>query len=105
VEGVSGESGVSDRDRVVTERMSLRIVSLLLLVAAVSVFVLWSVNPVGSGSESTFALFLAVDMVCVAMISYVERAVSHEGRMARAPLIAGCVFILFLVFTGIYLTS
>jgi hypothetical protein len=105
VEGVNGESGVSDRNTVVTEKMSVRIVSLLLLVAAVSVFVLWSVNPLGSGSESTFALFLAVDMVCVAMISYVERAVSREGRIARAPLIAGCIFILFLVFTGIYLIS
>ena len=91
--------------RIATERMSQRIVSLLLLVAAISVFVLWSVNPVGSGSESTFAMFLAVDMVCVAMISYVERAVSREGRMSRAPLVAGCVFILFLVFTGIYLAS
>ena len=100
---MTGESEAPDR--IATERMSLRIGSLLLLVAAISVFVLWSVNPVGSGSESTFAMFLAVDMVCVAMISYVERAVSREGRMSRAPLVAGCVFILFLVFTGIYLAS
>lgn len=100
---MSGESGASDRNTVATERMSIRIVSLLILVAAVSVFVLWSVNPVGPGSESTFALFLAVDLISVAMISYVERAVSRGGRLARAPLIAGCIFILFLVFTGVYL--
>jgi len=98
-----GEESVSERNVAVTERMGLRIVSLLLLVAAISVFILWTVNPLGSGSESTFALFLAVDLVSVAMISYVERSVSREGRMARAPLIAGCCMILFLVFTGIYL--
>jgi hypothetical protein len=96
---------VSERETIVTERMALRIVSLLLLVAAISVFILWSANPLGSGSESTFALFLAVDLVSVAMISYVERAVTREGRMARAPLVAGCCFILILVLTGIYLVS
>ena len=99
------EQSVSDRETIVTERMGMRIVSLLLLVAAISVFILWSVNPLGSGSESTFALFLAVDLVSVAMISYIERAVAREGRMARAPLVAGCCFILILVLAGIYLVS
>jgi hypothetical protein len=94
---------LSDRNTAVTERMGLRIVSLLLIVAAISVYVLWSVNPVGSGSESTFALYLAVDLVSVAMISYVERAVAREGRLGKAPLVAGCCFILFLVAAGLYL--
>ena len=102
---MSDEQLVSEKKTIVTERMGLRIVSLLLIIASVSVFILWSVNPVGSGSESTFALFLAVDLVSVAMISYVERSVNREGRMARAPLIAGCFMILFLVLTGIYLLS
>jgi len=102
---MSDEQLVSEKKTIVTERMGLRIVSLLLIIAAVSVFILWSVNPVGSGSESTFALFLAVVLVSVAMISYVERSVTREGRMARAPLIAGCFMILFLVLTGIYLLS
>ena len=102
---MSDEQLVSEKKTIVTERMGLRIVSLLLIIAAVSVFILWSVNPVGSGSESTFALFLAVILVSVAMISYVERSVTREGRMARAPLIAGCFMILFLVLTGIYLLS
>jgi hypothetical protein len=99
------EQPVSEKDTVITERMGLRIVSLLLLIAAMSVFVLWSVNPLGSGNESTFALFLAVDLVSVAMISYVVRAVTREGRMASPPLIAGCCFILFLVVAGIYLLT
>jgi hypothetical protein len=99
------EESISEKRAVVTERMGVRIVSLMLLISAISVFILWSVNPVGSGSESTFALYLAVDLVCVAMISYVERAVAREGRVARAPLVAGCCFILFLIVVGLYLIS
>ena len=102
---MTGEAQLSERNTVVTERMSLRIVSLLLLVAAFSVFVLWSVNPVGSGSESTFALFLAVDLIAVAMISYIDRAVSREGRISRAALIAGCFFIGLLVVGALYLVG
>jgi len=101
---IRGESP-SERDLATTERMAIRIVSLLLLVAAASVFVLWSVNPVGSGGESTYAIFLAVDLVSVAMISYVGRAVTREGRLARLPIVAGCLFILFLVVVGLYLLS
>lgn len=85
--------------------MGTRIVSLLLLLAVVSVFVLWSVNPIGSGGESTFVLFLAVDLVSVAMISYIQRAVVREGHIARAPLLAGCFFILFLLAATFYLLS
>jgi len=100
---VIGEVSSPAKEAVAVERMSVRIVALLLIIAAVSVFMLWSVNPVGGGSETTFALFLAVDLVSVAMVSYVERAVSREGRLSRAPLIAGCCFILFLVVAGVYL--
>lgn len=87
----------------VAEKMGLRIVALLLIVAALSVFVLWSVNPVGSGAESTFALYLAVDLVSLAMISYIERALTRDNHLARAPLVAGCCFIVFLVVSGLYL--
>jgi hypothetical protein len=93
----------SNAGAVVTEKMGIRIVALLLLIAALSVFVLWTVNPVGAGSETTFALYLAVDLTCVAMISYVQRSVAGDGRIGRAPLIAGCCFILFLVLAGFYL--
>jgi hypothetical protein len=103
MEGVSGERSTLDANSVVTEKMGVRIVALLLLVALLSVFVLWTVNPVGPGSESTFALYVAVDLVSVAMISYVQRSIISDGRIGRAPLIAGCCFILFLVLAGFYL--
>ena len=99
------EEAQAGRGLVTTERMALRIVSLLILVAAVSVFVLWSANPLGSGSETTFALYLAVDLIAVAMISYIQRSVSREGRMGRLPVITGCCFIMFLVVAGLYLLA
>jgi hypothetical protein len=87
----------------VVEKMGTRIVALLLLIAAASFVVLWTVNPVGSGSETTFALFVAIDLTSVAMISYVQRSISFDDRFGRAPLLAGCFFILFLILAGFYL--
>jgi hypothetical protein len=96
------EQSASSADEVVTERMGVRIVALLLLIAALSVFVLWTVNPVGSGSETTFAIYLAIDLIAFALISYVNRRVADDSKIGRAPLIAGCCFILFLVLAGFY---
>jgi hypothetical protein len=90
---------------VVTEKMAVRIVALLLVLAALAVFVLWTVNPVGSGSETTFALFVGVDLVSVAMVSYVKRSVEETGRIGRVPMLAGCMFVLFLVAAGFYLLA
>jgi hypothetical protein len=103
MEGMSGERSTLDTNSVVTERMGVRIVALLLLVALLSVFILWTVNPVGPGNETTFALYVAVDLVAVAMISYVQRSITGDGRIGRVPLIAGCSLILFLVLAGFYL--
>ena len=92
-------------DTVTTEEMGVRVVALLLMVAALSVFVLWTVNPVGSGSESTFALFVAVDIVSVAVISYIQRSVSERGRIGRVPVLAGCAFMVVLVAAAFYLLA
>ena len=99
---MSGEQPAPSTTTVV-EKMSTRIAALLLLIAATSFVVLWTVNPVGSGSETTFALFVAIDLTSVAMISYVQRSMSFNDRIGRAPLIAGCFFILFLVLADFYL--
>lgn len=89
----------------VTEKMAVRIVALLLLVAALCVFVLWTVNPIGPGSENTFALFVGADFIAVAMISYIQRSVSENGRIGRVPIVAGCGFIVFLVAAAFYLLA
>ena len=50
-------------------RYGTRIVAFLLLVEAVSVFLLWSLSSVSQAGEGVFALFLAIDLVSLAMIS------------------------------------
>lgn len=92
-------------ETVATEKMGVRVVALLLMVAALSVFVLWTVNPVGSGSESTFALFVAVDIVSVATISYVQRSIGEQDRIGRFPVLAGCFFMVFLVAAAFYILA
>lgn len=100
---MKSEQTSSRTEVAVTEGMGVRIVALLLLVASLSVFVLWTVNSVGSGSETTFAIYLAIDLIAFAMISYVRRRITSDGKIGRLPLAAGCCFILFLVITGFYL--
>jgi surface polysaccharide O-acyltransferase-like enzyme len=82
------------------DEMSLRIVLLLVIVALASVITLWTLNPTGSTSESTFAIYLAVDLVSFAMISYVYRGSKSGDGIGRLPLIAGCAFISVLLFLG-----
>jgi len=80
--------------------MSTRIVALLIIAALASVGTLWTIDPTGSASESTFAVFLAVDLLCFAMISYVYRGTKSEDGIGWLPLLAGCVFISVLLFVG-----
>lgn len=82
------------------ERLGMRVVAALLLLEALSVYFLWTLNPVGPGAESAFALYLAADLVSFAMISYVYRALKKENRIGRAALLAGCCFIFILLLLG-----
>jgi hypothetical protein len=85
------------------ERLGMRVVAALLLLEALSVYFLWTLNPVGPGAESTFALYLAADLVSFAMISYVYRVLKRDDKIGRAPLLAGCFFILVLLLLGFVL--
>lgn len=102
---MSGQGQPSSHDTELAEKLGVRMSALLLIVAALCVFVLWTVNPVGSGSESTFALFVAVDISSVAMISYIQRSIRERNTIGRVPVLSGCVFILFLVALAFYLLA
>ena len=82
--GVRGDAG---------EKTGLRIVALLLVLEAVSLYALWTLNPVGPAAESVFAFYLAADLVSFAMVSYVYRVVKRDGVFGKLPLIAGSVLI------------
>jgi uncharacterized membrane protein SirB2 len=77
-----------------------RIVALLLLVMGISVFLLWTLDPLTSQGQDAFALYLAVDFVAFAMMSYLYRTLSSEGTISRVFIIAGCVFIAALFFVS-----
>lgn len=86
------------------EQITLRIVALLLVLELISVSFLWTLNPLTREGETTFAIFLALDLVAFAMISYTYRTKKRGESIGRAPLIAGCSFALLLLFAGLLLS-
>ena len=80
-----------------------RVVALLLLLEIVSVYFLWSLNPLGHGSETAFALFLALNLVAFSMISYVYRKWRIQEDASRLLLTAGCGMLVVLLFAGLFI--
>ena len=87
-----GQSGPSDY-----EGIANRVVALLLLLEVVSVWFLWTFDSIGSAGETSFALFLAADLVSFAMISYTFRSLKENRTFSRLLLLAGCAFIAVLL--------
>lgn len=83
------------------ESEGLRIVALLVIVSVASVAVLWTLEATSSASQSVFAVFLAVDLVSFAMISYVYRESKSGDRIGRVPLLAGSIFLVLLIAAGL----
>jgi hypothetical protein len=87
----------------VLSRYATRIVFLLVLVEAVSVYILWTINPVSQTDEGVFAFFLAIVLVSLAMISNVCRNNKEGSQMNRGFLLAGCGLILIFVYVSLLL--
>jgi membrane associated rhomboid family serine protease len=81
--------------------LTYRIFILLLLFGLVSVIFLWTLNPVSSQSQTTFAIYLSIDLVVFAMVSYVFRVSKWGEEVKRLPLVAGCVVLLILLYVGL----
>ena len=82
------------------DEMGERVIALLLVVMAISVFLLWTLNPLTSQGQDAFALYLAVDFVAFAMMSYLYRTLNAEGSISKVLIIAGCGFIAVLFFVS-----
>jgi membrane associated rhomboid family serine protease len=78
-----------------------RILVLLLLFGILSVVLLWTLNPTGSQSQTTFAIFLSIDLVVFAMVSYIFRVSKWGEEVRRLPLLAGCLALLVLLYIGL----
>ncbi len=82
-------------------RISLRTVPLLLALQAVSVVFLWSLNPSGRSGQVDFAIFLAVILVCLSLISYIFRTEKWGKGPSRALIVAGCVLLVGLLLSAL----
>jgi hypothetical protein len=83
------------------DAVAFRVFALLLLLGLVSVIFLWTLNPVSSQGQRTFAVYLSIDLVILGMASYIYRESKWKEGVGHAPLIGGCMMILLLLFTGL----
>jgi hypothetical protein len=83
-----------------TERIALRIVGLLVIVGFASSAVLWTIDTSLASGESLFAVYLSIDLIAFAMISYIYRVTKTGDNIGRVPLLAGCVLLLLLLAAG-----
>ena len=84
-------------------RYSLKIVGLLILVELVSAYFLWTLNPVNQAGEAVFAILLAIDLVSLAMMSYVYRTVKSGEQLSRGVLLVASCMILVFVYASLAL--
>ena len=82
---------------------SLNIVGLLILVELISVYFLWTLNPVNQSDQAVFAIFLAIDLVSLAMMSYIYRTNKSGEQLNRGVLIVSCCMILVFVYATLAL--
>jgi hypothetical protein len=85
------------------ERSDL-VVLLLVLVQAVSVIMLWSLDSLSRVGQDVFSLFLATDLVSLALVAYTYRTSKEGIGPARLWVVAGCLAILLLLFTSLFVS-
>ena len=81
--------------------LTYRIFVLFLLFGLLSVIFLWTLNPVNSQSQTAFAIYLSIDLIIFAMVSYTFRVSKWGEEVKRLPLVAGCVTLLILLYVGL----
>lgn len=82
------------------EQIAVRIVGLLVIVALASSVVLWTIDTSLASGESLFAVYLSIDLISFAMISYIYRVTKTGDRIGRIPLLVGSVTLLLLLAAG-----
>ena len=80
-----------------------RIVLLLLALQVASTAFLWTLDDLNEISEGTFALFLGVDLMSFAMISYSYRKERQLEIPSKTWLLIGCLIIMALLFSSLFL--
>ena len=82
---------------------SNRLIIVLIVLQAVATVFLWTLDALNQVSEGTFALFVAVDLVSFAVVSYIYRADKVGEGPKRGWVAVACAMLLILVLSSIFL--
>ena len=85
------------------EEIALRIVWLFVIIGFASSVMLWTTDTSLSSGESLFAVYLSIDLIAFAMVSYIYRVVKMGDQIGRIPLLAGTCVLVMLVAAGLAL--
>jgi hypothetical protein len=77
------------------------IVSLLLLLQALSTGFLWTLDPTNGVSQTKFAIFLSVDLLAFAMIGYVFLSQRWGELFSKALMLSASFGLVVLLFSSL----
>jgi len=75
---------------------------LLLCLQLISIVFLWSLNASDVVSEVKFAVFLAVDLLCFAMVAYSYRKLKRGLSLSPMWVLLGSIGLVILLFSGLF---
>ena len=81
-------------------RASNRIIILLIALQVLSTGFLWTLDALNNVSEGIFALFVAVDLLSFAMVSYIYRREKIGQSTSKAWILLGCLILLAIIFSS-----
>jgi hypothetical protein len=79
-----------------------QIISLLILLQAISTFYLWSLSLGHDVSGGKFAVFLAVDLMSFAAVAYISRKEKWEQLVVRGWVLAAAIWLAILMLAGLF---
>lgn len=89
--------------RIAVSIVGVQIIFLIALQIS-SLFVLWLLNPIGSSATDTFALYLSLDLLAFAMISYIYRSRRSSSEPSRAWLAVGYLSLMVLLVSNLLIS-
>jgi hypothetical protein len=78
------------------------ILSLLICLQLISTTFLWSLNAADVISEVKFAVFLAIDLLCFAMVAYSYRKLKRGVLISPVWILLGSIGLIVLLFSGLF---
>jgi len=79
-----------------------RVVALLLVLQFVSTGYLWTVNAIGTLSETKFAVFLAINLLSFSIVAYVYTHDKWGEAIAREWVLVGALGLVLLLLSSFY---